>query len=202
MKNYYPNLLANQNYVAKVDGVWCADITIFEIKEGKKIYVYFCLDMYSNRMLLSFIRSQPIGATDIIKRLNQLINERLPIKPRNEVIIHTDRETQFSCQEYKEFFEENHGFVRGSMSQPAHPKDNAVAERFMRTFQNHRINGKRFQEEIFEQLENNPKFQGYQKIFNLYLKSLNLQVEPKYSKAFSEHYGEDFRRDDINQYSH
>ncbi len=49
MKYYYENLLSNENYIAKPNVVWVADITSFELKSGKKIYVFFCLDAFTNR---------------------------------------------------------------------------------------------------------------------------------------------------------
>ena len=103
-------------------------------------------------------------------------------------------------------------------------KDNPVAERFMRTFKKHKINNKTFQQELFHQIEINSRFRGYRRIFNLYVKDLGLKpntkskimsperhdmdakvasmlmTEPKYSKAFSEVYGTDFRREHIDQY--
>lgn len=110
------------------------------------------------------------------------------------------------------------------MSRANTPKDNAVAERFMRTFKEHKINNKTFQQELFHQIEINSRFRGYRRIFNLYVKDLDLKpntkskttsperhdmdaqvasilmTEPKYSKAFSEFYGTDFRREHIDQY--
>ena len=94
----------------------------------------------------------------------------------------------------------------------------------MRTFKEHKNNGRTFQEELFYQIEINSKFKGYRKVFNLYVKNINikpntksgnkspdkydtdastaalLMVEPTYSKAFSEYYGEDFRRKPVNEY--
>ena len=89
-------------------------------------------------------------------------------------------------------------------------KDNPVAERFMRTFKKHKINNKTFQQELFHQIEINSRFRGYRRIFNLYVKDLDLKLntkskivspeqhdtdaqvasmlmtEPNYSKAFSD----------------
>ena len=224
MQFYYENILANENYVAKPNVAWCADITSFELNKGKKIQAFFCLDVYTNRVIVSLFRTKTIKASEIIKKLNQAVNTRLPIKPRRELIIHTDRGTQFSSKEYNKFIQEQEGFIVASMSRPSKPKDNPVAERFMRTFKEHKIDGRTFQEELFYQLENNSKFRGYRKIFNLYVKSLNLKpnkksqkkspdqydidsstasmlmIEPKHSKAFSDLYGSDYRRDEINKF--
>ena len=152
------------------------------------------------------------------------IDKRILIKPRNALIIHTDRGTQFTSSEYHEFITINEDFIVSSMSRKAKPKDNPIAERFMRTFKNHKIDEKTFQQELHNQLENNSRFRGFRKIFNIYVKSINmkpnaksnnkspeqhdgdsimasmLMVEPTYSKTLSPYYGEDFRRKDIDNY--
>lgn len=38
------------------------------------------------------------------------------------------------------------------------PKNNAVVERFIRTFKEHKINNKTFQEELFDQIEDTAPF--------------------------------------------
>jgi hypothetical protein len=110
------------------------------------------------------------------------------------------------------------------MSRANTPKDNPVAERFMRTFKEHKINDKTFQQELFYQIEINSKFKGYRRVFNLFTKNVNFKpnrksgnkspnkydtdastaamvmVEPTYSKAFSEFYGEDFRREPVDEF--
>lgn len=177
-----------------------------------------------NQIIVSIFKTKTITTSDIIKKVSRAVEDRLPIKPRRELIIHTDRGTQFSSSEYDQFIKEYQGFILGSMTRANKPKDNAVAERFMRTFKEHKIEGKTFQEELFHQIEINARFRGYRKIFNLYVKSLNLKpnsksqdkspeqhdinsktasmlmVEPTYSRAFSDYYGEDFRREEINKY--
>lgn len=65
------------------------------------------------------------------------------------------------------------------MSRANTPKDNAVAERFMRTFKEHKINDTTFQQELFRQIEANTKFKGYKKFFELYVKDLNLKSNQK-----------------------
>jgi len=224
MAIYYENILANENYIAKPNVVWVADITSFELTERKKIFVFFCIDAFTNTVLISLFRSKTITTTDITKKFNQVVCQRLPIKPRRELIIHTDRGSQFTSKAYNDFVRNQEGFILASMSRANSPKDNPVAERFMRTFKEHKIDGKTFQEELYFQTENNTNFRGFHKLFNTYVKSLNLKpnkkpynkppeqhdnacntasmlmVEPKYSKAFSEYYGDDSRQHEINQY--
>ena len=224
MKIYYENVLANHNYIAKPNVAWVADMTEFDLSQGKKVYVFLCLDVFSNRILISLFRTKPIATSDIVKKLAGVIEQRVPIKPRREVIIHTDRGTEFSSQKYNQFIQEQEGFVVASMSRANTPKDNPVAERFMRTFKEHKIDGRTFQQELFYQVEINSKFKGYRKVFNLFTKNVNLKpnrksgnkspnkydtdastaamlmVEPAYSKAFSDFYGEDFRREPVDEF--
>ena len=223
-KYYYENILSNQNYIAKPNTVWSADFTSFELVKGRKIYVFICVDLFTNKIIVSLFRTKQFTSYDIIQKLNQAIEKRLPIKPRRELILHTDRGSQFTSDAYNKFIKQQEGFIVPSMSRVNKPKDNAVVERFMRTFKEHKINNKTFQEELFNQIEINSKFKGYRKIFNLYVRSLNLKpnkksldkspeqqdldasvasmlmVEPIYSKAFSEQFGSDFRRGHIDQF--
>jgi len=66
-----------------------------------------------------------------------------------------------------------------SMSRANTPKDNPVAERFMRTFKEHKINDKTFQQELFYQIEINSKFKGYRRVFNLFTKNVNFKLNRK-----------------------
>jgi hypothetical protein len=65
------------------------------------------------------------------------------------------------------------------MSRANTPKDNPVAERFMRTFKEHKINDKTFQQELFYQIEINSKFKGYRRVFNLFTKNVNFKLNRK-----------------------
>jgi transposase InsO family protein len=179
MTFYYDNLLHNHNYTAKPNVVWAADITSFELNRGKKVYVYLCIDIFTNRVIVSLFRTKVIQTNDIIKKLNQAIDKRLPIKPVREVIIHTDPGTQFTSKSYRNFIKQREGYIVAIMSRKCKPKDNPVAERFMRTFKEHKINDRTFQEELFYQIKVNSKFQGYRKVFNEYVKSLNLKPNRK-----------------------
>ena len=224
MRYYYQNILSNENHVAQPNLVWAADITSFKLDKSKKIYCFFCIDIFSNRVVAAIFRTRTINTSSIIVKLQQVINKRLPVRPIRKVILHIDRGTQFSNLKYHQFLTENKDFIVGSMSQANSPKDNAVIERFIRTFKEHKIKGLTFQEQVSSQIEQNPKFRGYRNIFKLYLRSLDLKpnkksgirtpqsydlgnsvasklmIQPQHPKAFSEHYGEDFRRTYINKF--
>ena len=224
VKYYYENILAQQNYVVKLNVAWAADFTSFELSNGRKIYVFICIDIFTNKIIVSLFRTKQFTSYDIIPKLKKAIEARLPIKPRRELIIHTDRGSQFTSETYNQFLKQQEEFILPSMSRANKPKDNAVVERFIRTLKEHKINDITLQEEFFHQIEINSKFKGYRKVFNLYVRSLNLKpnkksfpkspeqhdldtrmasmlmVDPIYSKAFSEQFGSDFRRDHINHF--
>ena len=125
-KYYYENLLANQNYLARPNVAWAADMTSFELDQGKKIYVFFCIDVFTNKIVASIFITKTIQTNDITRKLSKVIDERLPIKPRRELIIHTDRGTQFTSKGYNKFLKQKEGYVIGSMSRANTPKDNLV----------------------------------------------------------------------------
>lgn len=224
MRYYYEDVLGRQNHVAQPNLVWAADFTSFKLNEEKKVHCFFCIDIYSNRIVADIFRTRTITTSDIIRKLDSAIKKRIPIKPKRKLILHTDRGTQFSNLKYNKFLEKNNEFLIGSMSRANSPKDNAVIERFIRTFKEHKIKGKTFQNQLLYEMEQNPNFRGYRRIFNLYRKNLDLKpnkktgfktpytydvgasvaaklmIEPRYPKAFSEHFGQDFRRNYINKF--
>lgn len=108
------------------------------------------------------------------------------------------------------------------MSRENTPTDNAVAERFMRTFKEHQVGGKTFEQAIQESIVSGEK--PHRMILNIFTQSLNkrpnrktllrspdkhdkdvlaaslLMRPPKYAKAFSERYGLNSRRKEILAY--
>ena len=60
-KYYYENILANQNYVTIPNVAWAADITSFELNQGKKVYVFFFVYVFSNKIVASKIDYETIS---------------------------------------------------------------------------------------------------------------------------------------------
>lgn len=101
------------------------------------------------------------------------------------------------------------------MSRKNTPTDNAVAERFMKTFKEHRVDGMSMKQWLLYPYNQNPDFKNTRSVLNKFIKSLNknkksfkistqrhdnqssnasmLMIEPKHTKAFSRHFGDDFR---------
>jgi putative transposase len=217
---YYENKLSNQNITAKPNIAWAADITEFELVENKKLYVFLCLDMHTNSIIAHTAGKKMPTSSAIVKCLEQAIDKRFRIVPRTPVIIHTDRGTQFSSRKYSELTKKYKKFFIPSMSRATTPTDNPVAERLMRTFKEHSINGKPLQEFLFDELELYGEIKSYQKIVNKYVGSLNQTPNKKsllkapeqhdmdvstasmsvHSKGFSERFGKDIRNQEIEKF--
>ena len=224
MKFYYENMLANQNFTAKNNIVWACDITEIELNQNKKFFIFLCIDIHTNVIIGCTSSQSTIKSQAITKCLKKAIEKRFKIIPKTRVVIHTDRGTQFSSISYNNFTREFEQYVIPSMSRRNTPTDNSVAERFMRTFKEHRINGRIMEQEIQEAVIMNRGNRKFSSIINKYIKSLNkkpnrksynlspekhdknvsvaalLMCEPPYPKAFSEHYGQDNRRTKISKY--
>ena len=227
---YYENLLASQNITAKNNIVWVADLTQLNLpdvdysKSKQKLSIFFCLDIHTNYILCYLVSTKVVDSRAIIAGLSKAIEKRFPLKPKTILIIHTDRGTQFSNKLYNDFTKKYIDYISPSMSKEVTPTDNAVAERLMRTFKSHKINGMSIQESLDFTLRNKPDFKHYRSLVKRYVDSLNqkpnkktlddfptsrdanvsiastLMSEPIYANAFSKHFGTDFRLDEINKF--
>ena len=179
MRYYYEDILSSQNYVAQPNWFWAADFTSFKLNQSKTIYCFFCIDIFSNKIVVSIFRTRTITTNGIIKKLDLAINKRLTIKLRRKLILHIDRGTQFSNSRYNKFLEKNKNFVVGNVLRANSPKKNAVIERSIRTFKGHKIKDRTFQNELLHQIKQNPNFWAYRRIFNLYVKNIDLKLKKK-----------------------
>lgn len=166
-KYYYENVLANENIIAKTNIAWVADITEIERYKPKKLYIFLCVDAHSNNIIASSISRKTITSSAIVKSLSKVIEKRFIAEPIQKVIIHTDRGTQFSSQAYNNFTKHFEAFVIPSMSRENTPTDNSVAERFMRTFKEHQVGGKTFEQFIQESVVSREK--SYRSILNIFI---------------------------------
>lgn len=223
-KFYYQNLLFNQNITAKPNIVWSADITSLELNNNQKLYVFLYIDIYTNVVMAYKTSKKTFTSKTIINYLIKAIDKRFPFVLNRKLIIHTDRGTQFSSKTYKNFIDKYSTIFIPSMSRENTPTDNAVAERFMRTFKNHKIDGITIQETIFDTLLDNPTRKPFRPFIKKYIKSINkkpnkksipksperynnssktasiLMDEPKYTKAHSSHFGNDPKLFEINNF--
>lgn len=226
MKFYYENVLANQNITAKPNVAWAADITSLELKNNEKLFVFICIDIHTNTVVSYTVRNKAISSSYIVKTLSKTIDKRFPNIPKNKLIIHTDRGSQFSSKQYEQFVKTYNQVITPSMSRQNTPTDNGVIERYMRTLKNHTINAKKLQDRIFDTLITKPTQKSFRPLVKRYIEGLNqkpnlktkvlelspekhdkaaitasmLMSQPLYLKAFSKHIGTDDRRLEIEKY--
>lgn len=103
--------------------VWATDATCVLTGEGW-IYVVALIDLYS-RMIVGWAMNQNLDADVAISALHMAVGRR---RPRTELIVHSDRGTQFAGTAFRAALAE-HRLV-ASMSRKANCYDNAFIESF------------------------------------------------------------------------
>lgn len=223
-KFYYGNILASQNITAQTKAVWVADITHLELIGGVKAYVFLCIDAHTNYVVASAFSKSTFNSSKIVRALESAILKEFKKPPEQRLIIHTDRGTQFSSKTYKNFTNKYDEYFIPSMSRFNTPTDNAVAERFMRTFKQHQINNITIEQRICREiLLSRNEFKSYRACLNDYVNSLNqtpnakarrsperdqkglsaavlLMRDPIHPKARSEHIEDDLRLPLVQKY--
>jgi putative transposase len=121
-----PNVLDRQFTVLAPNLVWVCDITYFWTREGW-LYLAVVLDLFS-RLVVGWSMSSSIDAALVLNALGMAVQRR---RPKPGLIVHTDRGSQYACNEYRTFIAA-HGIVP-SMSRKRDCWDNAVAESFFAT---------------------------------------------------------------------
>lgn len=141
----YPNLLAEAGWrrLTGLDQAWVGDMTYIRLRE-EFVYLAVLLDAFSRRVV-GWRLSRRIDATLVLGALEQGLSQR---HPAPGWIHHSDQGVQYACREYVEQLQG--AGARISMSAKGTPRDNAQAERFMRTLK---------QEEVYLQ-----EYEGYEEI--------------------------------------
>lgn len=121
-----PNLL-NQNFNAcELNQVWVSDITYIYTREGW-LYLSGILDLCSKK-IVGWSMGERLTQELVIKALRQAILRR---NPKDGIILHSDRGSQYASHDYVRLLTENN-FVQ-SMSGKGNCYDNAVMESFFKT---------------------------------------------------------------------
>jgi transposase InsO family protein len=120
----YAKNLINQHFrTNKANEVYVSDITYVATKEGW-LYLAVVLDLYSRRVV-GWATSSRLLPNIAIKAFNRACRSR---KPAAGAIIHTDRGSQYACNEFA-LLAACYGFRR-SMNSTGNCYDNAVMESF------------------------------------------------------------------------
>lgn len=122
-----PNWLAQVPSPARPNQVWVADITYLATAEGW-IYVAVILDACSRRVVGWALAAslEPPLVTEALQRA------RTHRAPAPGLLHHSDRGVQYASSAYQALLATAQ--ITPSMSRPANPYDNALAESFMATF--------------------------------------------------------------------
>ncbi len=124
--------LARRMTLTGMNQLWVADITYIRLK-AEFVYLAVILDGFS-RKVVGWALDRTLASRLAIAALESAIRER---QPPPGVVHHSDRGTQYACDEYVSILE-THRMVP-SMSRPANPYDNASCESFIKTLKREEI---------------------------------------------------------------
>lgn len=149
-----PNLLNRKFRAARPGEIWVSDITYVRIKNGW-MYLTVIIDLY-DRKVIGWSMSEGLSAAETIIPAWIMATWKRPII--QELIFHSDRGTQYACNEFTKILRVNK-LISQSMSRKGNCWDNAVAESFFKTIKVEWIYGQNFinqeqaQLSIFEWIE-------------------------------------------------
>jgi putative transposase len=125
--DYFENIVKQNFKPQGLNEIWAGDITYIKTCLGW-VYMAIVLDLY-NKEVIGYSISKDID-TELVKRA--LSNALVTTRGRGEgTIFHSDRGIQYSSQSFQEMLK-RYG-IKGSMSRPGCPYDNACAESFFST---------------------------------------------------------------------
>lgn len=139
-RHQYPvaaNLLDRQFKVRAPNRVWASDITYLWTDEGW-VYLALVMDLFSRR-IVGWSLSSRMKVDLVTNALRMAVGCR---KPPKGLLHHSDRGSQYACQDYQGLLAE-YAMVP-SMSRKGNCWDNAVVERFFRSLKCERTNDLRY----------------------------------------------------------
>jgi putative transposase len=131
------NLLQQNFHADRPNQAWVSDITYIATDEGW-LYLAAVLDLYS-RHVIGWSMSERMTATLVCNALSMALFARH--RPR-DVIVHSDRGSQYCSQDYQRLLSEHS--LRCSMSKKGDCYDNAAMESWNHSLKVEAIHGERF----------------------------------------------------------
>jgi putative transposase len=125
--NYAKDLIKGNFKAAKPNQKWVGDITYIKTWDGWA-YLATVIDLHS-RKVVGWAIVDHMRTDLVVEALQMAITHR---KPKGKVIFHSDKGTQYTSDQFKEFCENNG--VRRSMGRTGVCYDNAVAESFFASY--------------------------------------------------------------------
>jgi len=146
---YYPNLIRGLKLTGP-NQLWATDITFIKLINGF-VYLSAIIDVYT-RKIIGWSVSKNLSHEFCLKSLEVALKERIP---GPGIIHHSDRGTQYTCDNYVDFLKK-HGF-KISMSNVGLPQDNAHIEAFFKTLKHEEVYAKNYKT-MRDVVQNLPKF--------------------------------------------
>ena len=147
-----PNLLKQDFTAAKPNQKYVGDITYLWTEEGW-LYLAVVIDLYS-RLVVGWAMSERMTAKLVCDALQMALWRR---KRPTDVIVHSDRGSQYCSGDYQKLIKENQ--LLCSMSAKGNCYDNACAESFFHSLKVEAIHGEKFvtredmRQTVFEYIE-------------------------------------------------
>lgn len=147
-----PNLLQQDFAATAPNRKWVGDITYLWTDEGW-LYLAVIIDLYS-RLVVGWALSERMTADLAGNALTMALWRR---KMPKDVVVHSDRGSQYCSKEYQALIRKHE--LRASMSAKGNCWDNAVAESFFHTLKVETVHGERFptrahmRQTVFEYIE-------------------------------------------------
>jgi transposase InsO family protein len=131
----YPNLLGDCGWrsLTRPDAAWGADLTYVRLGEGY-CYLAVLLDLFSRR-IVGWNLAESLEARGALAALEMALEAR---QPTAGWIHHSDRGVQYACRDYVRRLKGAGAHI--SMTAVGAPKENAQAERVIRTLKEEEIN--------------------------------------------------------------
>jgi transposase InsO family protein len=159
-RSYYPGLrepaagnMVNMNFSPhNANNLWAGDMTEIQTDEGV-MYLSVVMDMWS-RAVIGWDLQSSMDENLVIRSLEKAIRNR---KPKEGLIVHTDRGSQYASIRYRQLLRENN--ITQSMSFKGNCYDNAPVESFFATLKKELVYRERFKtkeqarKQIFEYIE-------------------------------------------------
>jgi transposase InsO family protein len=130
----FPNLLSDCGWrrLTAPDQAWAADLTYIRL-EAEFCYLAVVLDLFS-RKLIGWNLSRSLEAQGALQALEMALTQRTPAAGW---IHHSDRGVQYACHDYVQRLQTAQ--ARISMCATGEPKENALAERVIRTIKEEEV---------------------------------------------------------------
>lgn len=122
-----PDLIGRDFTAAEANTRWCGDITYIKCWDGWA-YLATVIDLHS-RTVVGWAIDNHMRTSLVTEALDHAIRER---QPKDGVIFHSDRGTQYTSREFDRYCQDNN--IRRSLGKTGICYDNAVAESFFATY--------------------------------------------------------------------